>query len=266
MLGAAPPDAAKRLPLDRRPTARTAAAGAARSGRPEAGRLGRAAGPRPRGALGALPGARGRRRRAARRRAHVLVRDAAAGPRPADARQVHAELAREPAGRRAWRRAAGRPRARPAPGRRPARRRAGRARARRRRRRRAPGGAGPVAEAQQDRADLHALAGLDVDGGHAPAERRGQLDLGLLGLHEEDGLVLLDLVALGDEDADDLRLGEAFAEVGQLEVFRHRTWRRGASPAPARRRASPGRRAARGPDPAASRARARSPGRRCRTR
>ena len=114
--------------------------------------------------------------------------------------------------------------------------------------------------------DLDALAGLHVHGGHAPAERRGQLDLGLLGLHEEDGLILLDLVTLGDENADDLRLGEAFPEVGQLEVSRHRTRRRGATLAPARRRAFPGRRAARGPVPAASRARARSPGRRCRTR
>ena len=166
--------------------------------------------------------------------------------RSGDARQVHAHLARQPPGRRGRRRrrapAAG---AGGAGGRRRGRGRHARAPRRPEPR---PAALSAVAEAQQDRADLDALAGLDVHGGHASAERRGQLDLGLLGLHQEDGLVLLDLVALRDEDADDLRLGEAFPEVGQLEFFRHRGAAARRAPPP-RRRASPGRRAARGPVP-----------------
>ena len=199
----------------------------------------------------------------------VVVGDPPARTGPADPAEVHAQLAREPARRgRGGRRQPGRGRGRGRSGRRtgsgrrarrPSRGRAGAAGAA------AGDGAPGVGEAQEDRADLDPLPGLDVDPVDPPAERRGQLDLRLLGLDHEDGLVLLDLLPLRDQDADDLRLGEAFPEIGQPEVSRH--WRAGAAGrTPARRRASPGPRAARDPARAASRAPARSPGRRCRRR
>jgi hypothetical protein len=61
-----------------------------------------------------------------------------------------------------------------------------------------------------------------VDLGDTAPEGRGQLDLGLLGLDQEDGLVLRDLLALGDQHLHDLGLGQPLAEVGQLEVLEHR--------------------------------------------
>ena len=222
MLRAAPPDPAERLSLDRAPLleARQRRQVDRRGQGPR--RLGGSAGGgRPRGARGRVRLRGGRRRSmAARRAAHVLVRDPTAGAGAADSREVHAQLAREPTGRRGRRRSdagrggLGRRRCGWCGRGRPSGRRGGRSR-----------GLAPlsgVAEAQEDRADLDALAGLDVDGRHASAERRGQLDLRLLGLHQEDGLVLLDLVALRDEHADDLRLGETFPEIGQPELFRHR--------------------------------------------
>jgi hypothetical protein len=59
-----------------------------------------------------------------------------------------------------------------------------------------------------------------VDLGDAAIEGRGQLDLSLLGLDEQDRLVFLDLLALGDQHLDDLGLGEAFAEVGEFKLLR----------------------------------------------
>jgi hypothetical protein len=79
----------------------------------------------------------------------------------------------------------------------------------------------PIPEAHEHRPDLHPLAGLDVDPRDPAAEGRGQLDLGLLRLDEEDGLVLLDLIPLGHEHLDDLGLGQTFTQIGQLELSGH---------------------------------------------
>ena len=62
-------------------------------------------------------------------------------------------------------------------------------------------------------------AGLVVDLGHDAGERRRHLDGGLGGLDLDDDLVELDGVADGDHPLQDLALGEALAEVGQLEVL-----------------------------------------------
>ena len=54
-----------------------------------------------------------------------------------------------------------------------------------------------------------------------PACGSGDLDGGLVGHHLDDGLVLVDAVPLGDEPLDDLALGDAFPDVGQLELECH---------------------------------------------
>ena len=126
-----------------------------------------------------------------------------------------------------------------------------------------PGGAASrpalrIGEGHEHRPDLHRLAGLDVDLLDAPAHRGGDLHLRLVRLHLQQRRVFLDHVAFADEDGDDLRLGEAFAQVGQDELAGHRqraTW--------ARTRGSRGRRRRRAarraptPSPARSRGRAR---------
>ena len=62
---------------------------------------------------------------------------------------------------------------------------------------------------------------LDEDLEHRPGARRGDLDRRLVGLHLDERLILVHLVALGDEPAGDLGLGEALAEVGEPELVRH---------------------------------------------
>src|SRR5437899_5673436 len=66
-----------------------------------------------------------------------------------------------------------------------------------------------VVECDEHLADLHGLPGLDVDARHATAERRGDLDRGLVSLDLEERRVLGDDVALIDEDLDDLGLGQS---------------------------------------------------------
>ena len=51
-----------------------------------------------------------------------------------------------------------------------------------------------------------------------PANGRGQLDGGLRGLHLAQRLVDRDGVADGDQPLQDLALGEALTDVGQLEL------------------------------------------------
>ena len=237
VLGAAAADAAKGLPLDGPPLLE-----------PRERREGDRSGQGPgrfherggRGSTGLTArGRRCRRPRAPRRRrgrrprsgggpADVVVGDPAARPRPADLAEVHPQLPREapgrgrggrrePGGGRRSRRSRSRGRASRGGGRRSRRGRDGR----RGRPRRATG----IREAQQDGADLDPLPRPDVDPVDPAAEWRRQLDLGLLGLHHEDGLVFLDLLPFRDQDADDLRLGEAFPEIGQPEISRHRGWR-----------------------------------------
>jgi hypothetical protein len=66
-------------------------------------------------------------------------------------------------------------------------------------------------------ADRHLIADFarefDDDAGH----RRLHLDGGLVGHHVGDRRVFLDAVADGDVPGNDLGLGNAFADVGQLE-------------------------------------------------
>ncbi len=156
VLGAAPPDPAERLPLDRAPLLEPRQRGKGNGPGQGPGGLGRTGRRRAQGARGRRAPAprRGRGRRLAARAgrgADVLVRDPAARAGPAHVGEVHTQLAREPAGRggRGGREAGRGRRGR----RRGARRGAGGARGRRRgRRSRRPGGAAGVAEAQQHRA------------------------------------------------------------------------------------------------------------------
>src|SRR5438045_2663450 len=70
----------------------------------------------------------------------------------------------------------------------------------------------------QNRSDLHHLAlGHALRGDHAAARRR-DLDGGLVGHHLEHRLVLDHSVADLDQPLRDLGLGEALADVGQLEL------------------------------------------------
>ena len=198
-----------------------------------------AAGLRPRGA-------RGGRRAGPGRGADVGIEHAAARPAAADRAEVHAQLAGEPAGgRRRGHRAAG--------GRAP----------------RAGGGAvgavgagavlggaavavargAVVGERDEHGADLHGLPRRHVDLLDPAADGRGDLDLRLVGLDLEQRGVLADDLALADQHRDDLGLGEAFSQVREGKLARHRR--------KARTRASRGRPRARG----ARRGRWRAPGR-----
>ena len=70
-------------------------------------------------------------------------------------------------------------------------------------------------------ADRCHVALLHQDLEHRPGARRGDLDRRLVGLHLDERLILVHLVALGDEPAGDLGLGEAFSQVRQLELVGH---------------------------------------------
>ena len=168
----------------------------------------------------------------------VLVGDAAAGPRPLDLGDVDAQLAGQPPG-------SGR-------GQHPLARRRGRRRSRGgllhrplplgllgRRGRCAGGGRGGhgrlalpavalgdpgfarLADHDEHRAHLHDLALLRLDLQDRPGHGRGQLHRGLVRHHLDEGLVLLDAVALLDQPADDLALVDALPDVGQLELKGH---------------------------------------------
>ena len=54
-----------------------------------------------------------------------------------------------------------------------------------------------------------------------PGRGRRDLDRRLVGLDLDERVVLCDLLSLDDEPARDLALGQALAEVGQLELVRH---------------------------------------------
>ncbi len=78
------------------------------------------------------------------------------------------------------------------------------------------------ADHDENGADGHRLALLDEDLRDLPGRRGRDLDGRLVRLDLDQRLILADLVALGDEPARDLALGQAFAEVGELELVRHR--------------------------------------------
>jgi hypothetical protein len=62
---------------------------------------------------------------------------------------------------------------------------------------------------------------LYVDLLHAAAHWRRDLYLCLVRLHLEKRRVLPDHITLVNEDGDDLRLGQTFAEIRQEELARH---------------------------------------------
>jgi len=73
-------------------------------------------------------------------------------------------------------------------------------------------------DGDQRGADRHLLADLAVQRGDHPAVRAGHLHHGLGGLHLDHRLVHPDGVADGDQPADDLGVGQPFAEIGQPEL------------------------------------------------
>src|SRR6185503_5022150 len=78
-----------------------------------------------------------------------------------------------------------------------------------------------LAELDEHLADLHRLAGLDVDLLDAPRHRRGKFNGRLVGLDLEQRGVLADHVALAYVHLADLGLRQSFTEVGQDEGTRH---------------------------------------------
>ena len=66
-------------------------------------------------------------------------------------------------------------------------------------------------------ADRHLVPDFARELDHLACDRRLHLDGGLVGHHVGDLLIFPDLVADFDVPGDDLRLGNAFADVGQLE-------------------------------------------------
>src|SRR5205823_13023931 len=78
-----------------------------------------------------------------------------------------------------------------------------------------------LADDDQHRADWHDLALGHEDPSYPTGRGRRDLDRRLVGLHLDERIVLTDLLALCDEPARDLALGQALAEVGELELVRH---------------------------------------------
>ena len=141
----------------------------------------------------------------------------------------------------------GRPARRRRSGRRPARRPpAPRPRRRRRGRASAPP---PTSMVMIGVADVDHRAGVEQQLGDGAGVRRGQLDGGLGRLHLAQRLVHRDGVADGDQPLQDLALGEALTDVGQLELPQVAMLR---TPASGRRRRAPGRGRAGTPLPAST--------------
>ncbi len=78
-----------------------------------------------------------------------------------------------------------------------------------------------LADHDEDGADRRDRAFLDEDLQHGSRPRGRDLDRRLVGLHLDERLILVDRLPLRDEPARDLGLGEALAEVGQLELVGH---------------------------------------------
>ena len=78
-----------------------------------------------------------------------------------------------------------------------------------------------AADHDQHGADRDDLALGDEDPRDGSASRRRDLDGRLVGRDLDERVVLGDLLALLDEPAGDLALGQALAEVRQLELVGH---------------------------------------------
>ena len=78
-------------------------------------------------------------------------------------------------------------------------------------------GVGIGLDHHQRRADRHLVADLAGQFDYRARHRRLHLDGGLVGHHVGDLLVFLDAVTHSDVPGDDLGLGNAFADVRQLE-------------------------------------------------
>ena len=78
-----------------------------------------------------------------------------------------------------------------------------------------------VANHHQHGADLDRLSLGSPVPYHYPLVRRGNLNNGLVCLHFDDWLIGVDRVSFGDQPADNLGLGEAFAHVGKSELANH---------------------------------------------
>ena len=78
----------------------------------------------------------------------------------------------------------------------------------------------PGDEGKQRRMHLRHGLLLVVKLGDPARLGRGDLDHGLVGHHFDHGLVFLDLITLGHQPFNHLALDDAFADVGQNEVFR----------------------------------------------
>ena len=152
--------------------------------------------------------------------AHVVLRDAAARPAARDRAEVDSELLRDSANERC-RPHLGRGLARRC---RLLRRSLFRARLLHVCRRGAV-----LADHDQHGPDRHDLALGHEDARDLPGRRRRNLDRRLVGLHLDERVVLGDLLALGDEPARDLALGQALAEIGELELVRHQLKRKASS-------------------------------------
>ena len=70
-------------------------------------------------------------------------------------------------------------------------------------------------DAQENRADLHRIAGLPAQFADHAGARRGQLDIDLVGADGGDFLVFFDVLARFDRPTDQQGLADAFADVGQ---------------------------------------------------
>jgi hypothetical protein len=79
----------------------------------------------------------------------------------------------------------------------------------------------PLVEGQDDLADLHLVALLDLDLLHRARHVRRHLDGRLVGLELEHRLILLERIARVDHDADDVTGGDVLAEFRNLEFGRH---------------------------------------------
>ena len=79
-----------------------------------------------------------------------------------------------------------------------------------------------LGDGEQGLACADGVPGVCVKADDLPGVRAGELDDGLRGLDLDDHLIDVDLVSDLDLPRDQLRLGEAFAEVGKDELARTR--------------------------------------------